>query len=111
MNLPLTAGFVPEFLVLIGSGALQSKIIVFLAAFGLITNGIYCIWLFNRLCFGNNINNLYKTEFKDLDIREIIILLIFVIFILLLGIFPNGVLFGLENEVYNTLWYKNIYFS
>eukprot|EP01098_Paradermamoeba_levis_P010824 TRINITY_DN4565_c0_g2_i4.p2 TRINITY_DN4565_c0_g2~~TRINITY_DN4565_c0_g2_i4.p2 ORF type:complete len:389 (+),score=-54.56 TRINITY_DN4565_c0_g2_i4:313-1479(+) len=111
MNLPLTAGFVPEFLVLIGSGMLESKFIVFLAAFGLITNGIYCIWLFNRLCFGNNINNVYNMEYKDVDLREFFILSLFLFFIILLGIFPNGILFGLENEVYNMLWLKNIYFA
>jgi NADH-quinone oxidoreductase subunit M len=110
MNLPLTAGFVPEFLVLIGCGIVESKIILFLAAFGLITNGVYCIWLFNRLCFGNNINNIYRMEYKDLDLREFIILCIFVLFIILLGIFPNGLLFGLENEIYKMLWSKNLYF-
>jgi proton-translocating NADH-quinone oxidoreductase chain M len=111
MNLPLTAGFVPEFLVLIGSGVIKSKIVIFLAAFGLITNGIYCIWLFNRLCFGNNINNVYKMEYKDLDRREFIILFLFTFFIVLLGVFPNGILYGLENEVYKMLWSKNIFFS
>jgi len=103
MNLPLTAGFVPEFLVLIGCGILKSKIIIFIAAFGLITNGIYCIWLFNRLCFGNNININKKMEYKDLDRRELLILSIFTLFIILLGIFPNGLLFGLENEIYEFL--------
>lgn len=111
INLPLTGGFVSEFLVLIGTGMIESKIIGFLAAFGLVTNGVYCIWLFNRLCMGENI---IKTkgimEYKDLDKREEIILYIFIIFILLMGIFPNGVLNVIENSVYNILWGRQIYF-
>jgi len=115
MNLPLTAGFVAEFLVLIGSGAINSKIIVFIAAFGLITNGIYCIWLFNRLCFGSNINmqkniKRLKQEVRDIQTEEIMILSMFLIIIIILGIFPNGILWGLEREIYTMLWSKNLYF-
>jgi hypothetical protein len=42
-------------------------------------------------------------EYKDLDRRELLILSIFTLFIILLGIFPNGLLFGLENEIYEFL--------
>lgn len=111
MNLPLTAGFVSEFLVLIGSASLTSKFIVFLAAFGLITNGIYCIWLFNRLCFGNFVTpQKTNVEFKDLDYREFIILFLFSFIIVLMGLFPNSLLYVLESEVYFVLWSKNVYF-
>jgi len=110
MNLPLTAGFVAEFLVLIGTSSLSSKIIIFFAAFGLITNGIYCIWLFNRLCFGNNVNSLFNMQYKDLDYREFLILILFSIIIILMGILPNGLLFVLENEAYSVLWSRNLFF-
>jgi NADH-quinone oxidoreductase subunit M len=108
MNLPLTGGFIAEFLVLLGTGGLCSKFIAFLSAFGLITNGVYCIWLFNRLCFGNNFNNItFIMEYKDLDIREILILSILTIIIILMGIFPNIFLYNFEISVFN-IWLKNI---
>lgn len=110
MNLPLTAGFVPEFLVLLSTGGLESKLISFLAAFGLVTNGIYCIWLFNRLCMGVNINSINVIEYKDLDNREVVILMLFALNIFLLGIFPNSLLSIIEENAYEILWGKNLYY-
>ena len=108
MNLPLTFGFVSEFLVLLGTYGLQSKIISLLATFGIFTNGVYCIWLYNRLCLGRKISN--TMEYMDVDKREIFILSSFCCIIVLLGIFPNGLLLSLEHSVYYGLWVKNIYF-
>ena len=109
MNLPLTGGFVSEFLVLIGTGGIESKIISFLATLGLVTNGVYCIWLFNRLCMGQNINKNKIMEYKDLDKREEFVLIIFIIFIFLMGIFPNGIINSLETNIYFMFWGKNMF--
>lgn len=110
MNLPLTGGFVSEFLVLIGTGIIESKLISFLAALGLVTNGVYCIWLFNRLCMGNNIALQGSIiEYKDIDKREEFILILFMIFIIILGMFPNGILNSIEGPIYTILWGHNIF--
>jgi proton-translocating NADH-quinone oxidoreductase chain M len=107
MNLPLTAGFVSEFLVLLGSSQLESLIIICLGALGLFTNGVYCIWLYNRLCLGPCLlKQSLIFSFNDLDRREYFILLLFSIFIILLGLFPNCILSSFEFYIFDILWQK-----
>jgi NADH-quinone oxidoreductase subunit M len=97
LNLPLTAGFVSEFLVLISLGKLSSKFILVIAALGVFTNGIYAIWLFNRVCFGKNLLiKPLKMQYADLDRRENFILFIFIVTILFIGIAPYLFLIALE---------------
>ena len=122
MNLPLTGGFIAEILVLLGTVSLSSKYISFFACLGLFTNGIYCIWLFNRLCFGshkivfknNNVNfyikNIKIIEFFDIDFREIFIFIIFLFLIIFLGICPSFILESYEKEVYFIFWGKHFFF-
>jgi proton-translocating NADH-quinone oxidoreductase chain M len=109
LNLPMTAGFISEFLVLLGSAQLESFIIILIGALGVFTNGVYCIWLFNRLCMGPNlIINSKKMEFNDLEKRETFILSIFCIIICLLGIFPNCLLLSFEPFIFQILWQRLI---
>jgi NADH-quinone oxidoreductase subunit M len=89
MNLPLTGGFVAEFLVLLGLSNSNSFILIFLSLLGVLTNGIYCIWLFNRLCMGYKSLKINEMEYSDLDRREYLILLTLAFIIVFLGIFPN----------------------
>lgn len=104
MNLPLTAGFVAEFLVLISLGHITSKSILIIAALGVFTNGIYAIWLFNRVCFGKGLlTKNKKIEYIDLDKREIFILTFFLCFIFFIGICPNLFLIAFEPIVVNSL--------
>jgi len=89
MHLPLTGGFVAEFLVLTGLIYIKSKLILIIAGIGIFTNGVYAIWLFNRICFGKNIYlNDRNVAFTDIDKREHFILFSFLFFILFIGIFP-----------------------
>jgi len=101
MNLPLTAGFVSEFLVLISLGKLTSKLILLIAALGVFTNGIYGIWLFNRVCFGKKLLIMpkVKIEYADIEKREHFILFIFIFFIFFIGICPTLFLASFEAPV------------
>ena len=89
MHLPLTGGFVAEFLVLTGLIYLKSKLILIIAGIGVFTNGVYAIWLFNRICFGKTVLTLNKqSNYTDIDKRENFILFIFLLSIIFIGIMP-----------------------
>lgn len=89
MHLPLTGGFIAEFLVLSGLIYVKTKLILIIAGIGIFTNGVYAIWLFNRICFGNfSFNNNNSMYFSDIDKREHFILFLFMFFICFIGVCP-----------------------
>lgn len=87
IGLPGTNGFVGEFLILLG--AFQANIIYgVLAASGVILGAAYMLWMFQRVMFGK-ITRPENEKLKDLNRREIAILVPMVIMILLMGIYPK----------------------
>ncbi|CAM9373246.1 unnamed protein product, partial [Ectocarpus fasciculatus] len=85
--LPGTSSFIGEFLLLLGTFKCNS-VCGFIAAFSVIISGAYSLWLSNRILFGN-IKIKFTNKYKDINIREILILLPLIIFVLLLGILPS----------------------
>jgi NADH-quinone oxidoreductase subunit M len=87
IGLPGTNGFVGEFLILLG--AFQSNIVYgVLAASGVILGAAYMLWMFQRVMFGK-ITRPENEKLKDLNAREIAILVPMVILIFLMGIYPK----------------------
>jgi NADH-quinone oxidoreductase subunit M len=87
IGLPGTKGFVGEFLILLG--AFQSNIVYgVLAAIGVILGAAYMLWMFQRVMFGK-ITRPENEKLKDLNAREITILVPMVILIFLMGIYPK----------------------
>jgi len=87
IGLPGTNGFVGEFLILLG--AFQSNIVYgVLAATGVILGAAYMLWMFQRVMFGK-ITRPENEKLKDLNAREIAILVPMVIVIFLMGIYPK----------------------
>jgi proton-translocating NADH-quinone oxidoreductase chain M len=87
ISLPGTSSFVGEFLILLS--ALQSNTSVcFLAAIGTVLGASYAIWLYNRVAFGVPDMN-YLNPYKDVSLREFLVLLPFILLILFMGIYPN----------------------
>jgi len=85
--LPGTSSFIGEFLLLVG--IYKSNILVSIfAALGVILCGAYSLWLYNRVIFGNLKIN-HTLIFKDIDFREISILLPLLFLVLLMGIYPS----------------------
>lgn len=85
-GVPLTCGFIGEFIMLSGSmGALP--LLTLILTLMTIVNAGYNIWLFNRMCFGGYSPYLGKT--LDLTRREFYVLAPLLVFIVALGIFPN----------------------
>ena len=84
VSFPGTTGFIGEFLVLLGAFKINF-LISFLAAFGIILSPCYILWLYNRVCFGNN----NYTGISDLNTKDTLVFFIFLLLIIILGIYPN----------------------
>jgi len=98
--LPLTNGFVGEFLLL--SGVFQYN--VYLAAFAgltIILGAVYMLWMFQRAMYGKATE--VTANFADLTRQEIIVLVPVVAIILWIGVYPNLFLGLAEPAVRNIL--------
>jgi NADH:ubiquinone oxidoreductase subunit 4 (subunit M) len=54
----------------------------------------------------NIAGNKFSLEYADLEKREFSICLGFVVLIVMLGMFPNGILYSFEKIIYFVLWGK-----
>ena len=101
--LPLTNGFVGEFMILLG--AFQSfEIPVVFATLGVILSAIYMLWMFQRVFYGAvRPDGHAATRKMDLSRGELAIAIPFVIFIFLLGIVPAPFVRAIQENVQQTL--------
>lgn len=87
---PLTNGFVGEFLILLGVFKANPWYAGF-AVSGVVLGAAYMLWMFKRVFFGEK-GELVKDEnhpLKDLSLREVALLVPFVVMVFWMGIFPN----------------------
>ena len=105
-GVPLTLNFLGEFMSLYGVfermpllGVLASSSIIFSAA--------YTIFMYNRIAFGGSYSVYFKENIGDVSKREFIMLLIFVIFTVLFGIYPAPILDGLHYSVSSLIYNIN----
>jgi NADH-quinone oxidoreductase subunit M len=97
IGLPGTNGFVGEFLILLG--AFQSNVVYgVLATTGVILGAAYMLWMFQRVMFGK-ITRPENEKLKDLNAREITILVPMVILIFVMGIYPKLFLSKMDASV------------
>ncbi len=87
---PLTNGFVGEFLILLGAfGA--SKVYGVIAVTGVVLGAAYMLWMVKRVFFGplSPMLSKYKPEQLDMNLRERVLMAPLVILIFWMGILPN----------------------
>lgn len=86
---PLTNGFVGEFLILLG-GFEASKIMGGLAVLGVILGAVYMLWAVKRVFFGEpgKVLDHHGSEELEINGREIAVLAPLVILIFWMGVFP-----------------------
>ena len=85
--IPGTSSFVGEFILLLG--VYKSNIVCcIIGALGVILCGVYSLWAYNRIVFGN-LKTIYTTQFNDIDFREFSILLPLIFLVLFMGIYPS----------------------
>jgi NADH-quinone oxidoreductase subunit M len=85
--LPLTNGFVGEFLILLGAYQ-RYPVAASFAATGVIWSAIYMLWMFQRVMYGPVANPLNR-RLRDVDGTESGLLAVFAVLMFLLGIVPN----------------------
>ena len=83
---PLTAGFISEFLVLLGS-FLSKELWVYFAISGVVLTAVYMLNAFQKIFFMKE-SPLSKKQ-KDLDLKEVLYLSPLILLIFFMGLFPN----------------------
>ncbi len=87
--LPLTNGFIGEFLMLLGL-AQYNFLVTCVAGLTIIFGAIYMLWFYQKTMYGEP--NKLTSDFKDLTTNEMIVAIPLIIFIILMGIFPKPIL-------------------
>ncbi|MFG5776752.1 NADH-quinone oxidoreductase subunit M [Comamonas sp. J-3] len=85
-GLPGTAGFIGEWMVILGATKFNFWIGV-LAATALILGAAYTLWMYKRVYFGP-VTNDHVRELKDIGCREFLILAVLAAAVLYMGIYP-----------------------
>ena len=96
VGLPLTIGFVGEFLVLLGFYQI-SPIATILAGTTIIIGSVYMLNLFKKSFFGP-VRHDKNLNLKDLDKRELSALIPLVLIVIWLGVYPKPVLGPIDNS-------------
>ena len=86
-GLPGTAGFVGEWLVILGAVE-YDFLIGMLAATALILGASYNLWMYKRVYFGD-VTNDHVRELKDINAREFLILAVLAAAVLWMGLQPK----------------------
>lgn len=97
IGLPLTIGFVGEFLSLLGFFK-SHPILTLLAGSSIILSAIYMLVLYRKVFFGPLIHPQNKS-LEDLNGRELSVIIPIVIAIMFFGIYPKPLLKPIENSV------------
>ena len=102
IGLPGLNGFIGEFLILLGTftSKASSFSVVFaaVAALGVIFAAVYMLWMFQRVMFGE-VTKEENKKLKDLSLREIIVLLPLIFFIIQIGVYPKPFLSRMDATV------------
>ena len=101
VGLPLTIGFVGEFLSLAGFFRIN-WLMSMLAGTGIILGAVYMLVLFKRSFFGQVVHEENK-HLKDLNARELTALIPLVALVVVLGIYPKPVLKTIDMSVQKVL--------
>jgi NADH-quinone oxidoreductase subunit M len=97
IGLPGLNGFVGEFLILLGAFKKNVWLAV-LAASGVILAAVYMLWMFKRAMFGP-LDKEENRSLKDLNLREVAVLVPIVVMIVWIGIYPQTFLRKMDRSV------------
>lgn len=105
IGLPLTNGFVGEFLILIGVFHFNTYYGV-IAASGVVLSACYMLWMYQRVIFGK-ITKDENRRLTDMTPRELVIMVPIVVLIFWIGIYPKPFLDRIEPAVKTILVQMN----
>jgi NADH-quinone oxidoreductase subunit M len=90
---PLTNGFIGEFLILLGTFK-SYEAFAYVAVAGVVLGAVYMLWMFKRVFFGEKGELVKDTHhpLQDLSWREITVMVPMIIMVFWMGIFPGSFL-------------------
>jgi NADH-quinone oxidoreductase subunit M len=97
VGLPLTNGFVGEFLILLGTFQ-ANPLYGVLASTGVVLGAIYMLWMVQRVFFGP-IKHAVNETLQDLTVREVAVFAPIIALIFFMGIYPKPFLSRMEPAV------------
>ena len=103
---PLTLNFLGEFMSLYGAFE-RMPILGILASTSIVLSAAYTIFMYNRIAFGGSYSVYFVENIGDVTRREFILLLVFVVFTVLFGIYPAPILDGLHYSVSSLIYSVN----
>ncbi|MEZ5174755.1 MAG: NADH-quinone oxidoreductase subunit M [Acidimicrobiia bacterium] len=95
-GLPGLSGFIGEFTILIGS-YLTLPVLAIAAGVGVILAAVYLLWMYERVFTGPVSSNVQAL--KDLNFREVAIMVPLIILIIVLGVFPKPVMDRIQPSI------------
>ncbi|MBC87604.1 MAG: Fe-S-binding domain-containing protein [Bdellovibrionaceae bacterium] len=108
---PMTNGFVGEFLIMLGTFLAYKPFVIF-AVLGVVLAATYMLWMVKRVFFGpaGKIVTEWKDKNLDINPREIAVLTPLTILIFWMGIFPNHFLDFSKTSIDHLVKNKSQYF-
>ncbi len=103
IGLPLTNGFVGEFLILLGAFKFDWVLAAF-AVSGVVLGAMYMLSLYRRVMFGP-IDEDKNGDLSDLNLREGIVFAPLLVLVFVIGLFPQTILSDLEPASKKTIEY------
>lgn len=103
---PLTLNFLGEFMSLYGAFE-RMPILGILASTSIVLSAAYTIFMYNRIAFGGAYSLYFVENIGDVSRREFIMLLVFVVFTILFGLYPAPILDGLHYSVSSLIYSIN----
>ncbi|MBF0106011.1 MAG: NADH-quinone oxidoreductase subunit M [Deltaproteobacteria bacterium] len=100
IGVPLTNGFVGEFLTLLGTFQ-ANRAAAIIGATGVILGAVYMLWLVERVFFGEPKHT--HGLGADLNLREVLVMSVMVFFVFWMGIYPKPLLNKLERATETVL--------
>ncbi len=88
IGLPATNGFVGEFMILLGAYQSELRWFAVVATSGVILAAVYMLWMFQRVMFGK-LDNPKNQVLKDLNLRELCVIMPLLVFVFWIGVYPN----------------------
>jgi NADH-quinone oxidoreductase subunit M len=98
IGLPGTNGFVGEFMVLLGAYESELRWFAVIATSGVILSAVYMLWMFQRVMFGE-LSNPKNQVLKDLNAREVVIMVPLVVLIFVMGVYPTPFIAKMEPAI------------
>ena len=102
VGLPGLSGFIGEFLVLVGSfkslSLAGAEWFAVVAATGVILGAVYMLWMVQRVFFGP-VTHEENRGLKDMNARELVVMIPLVIMIVVMGVYPKPWLDRMEPSI------------